>query len=211
MTIFAREVLEARQLWGTDQGGYEAAIKAEIAKRWPTLVERKPGIVLNDLSTTDRIIVLHNIMEARKEVLRMGAVKGLSVPLTERLLQASAAIGRHESLEAIYLYAEGERCDNGQREKLCHLLGPAEERGKAEVRRYGTIALVPMDHLCVTKATAMRLEVVAAEQERSPEEIAERPFPTVAPVKYSRVPAHMHRRRATRDNRGQFTGNVQCF
>ena len=170
-SYLTKEILAARELWGADQAGYEAAIRGEIHKRWPELAELALPVRLTDLRQADREAVLRSVVGRREEILRWQKVAISTVPVTPQHLQAAAAISGSERIECWYSYPEGLPCANGLRHKQCQLLGPALTRGKALVRRWfveaGAGKAVDLRNLRLTKAAAMRLDCIARETDAS--------------------------------------------
>src|ERR1043166_2587825 len=119
----AAEALRARQLWGADQGSFKAALRAEIERRHPHLAGQSPD--LESLPPLERLSIIQNVAERRKEAMRWEQVGEASVALTPRLLKAAEVIGRSEPLECWYLYDPSQPCQDGQRQKMCHLVGPS--------------------------------------------------------------------------------------
>ncbi len=198
MASFAAEALKARAMWGADQAGYEQAIRAEIERRWPELARLLVPPVLTDLSMVNRKIVLERIVAVKTEELKWAKVGAFCVPLTERLLRASDTAMSDECLTCWHL-------SPGSRPKECRLLGTDPASGKARVWRWfsaeGVEAPVRVGTLMLTKAAAMRLEVIAAEQESDLRTAQTKGIP------FNRPSGLPHR--SARNNAGQFAGSAR--
>jgi hypothetical protein len=152
-----------------EEDEFQTALRAEMTRKFPDLSAQIAAktYVLRDVAPTVRVAILTNVIARRCEANKAAAELATAHPLTARLLKAACVlIHQGSTIPCWYRYADGDKANDGIRDKACQLAGGVVKTGTVGLKHWSTQRVVeaPIERVWLNLEAYTLLDRTANEQ-----------------------------------------------